>query len=196
MSAPPEAGTAVAAVRLAHGRDLPLPGYATAGSAGLDLCAAAGPLSLAPAARALIPTGFALALPAGFEAQIRPRSGLALRHGVTVLNAPGTVDSDYRGEIGVVLVNLGEAAFVVERGMRIAQLVVAPVGRIHLVEGDALPPGGRGGHGFGSTGTDAPHRAEARAVKNVAVPSPDVALPGAVRPCETVPPDREARSEP
>lgn len=163
MSARPEAGIAVAAVRLPHGRDLPLPGYATAGSAGLDLCAAAGPLSLAPAARALIPTGLALALPAGFEAQIRPRSGLALRHGVTVLNAPGTIDSDYRGEIGVVLVNLGEAAFMVERGMRIAQLVVAPVARIRLGEGDALPPGGRGGHGFGSTGTDAsaPHSREA-----------------------------------
>lgn len=155
MSAPPEAGPAIAAMRLPHGRDLPLPGYATAGSAGLDLCAAAGPLSLAPAARALIPTGVALALPAGFEAQIRPRSGIALRHGVTVLNAPGTVDSDYRGEIGVVLVNLGEAAFVVERGMRIAQLVVAPVARIRLVEDDALPPGGRGGRGFGSTGTAA-----------------------------------------
>ena len=114
-------------------------------------------------ARALIPTGLALALPAGFEAQIRPRSGLALRHGVTVLNAPGTIDSDYRGEIGVVLVNLGEAAFMVERGMRIAQLVVAPVARIRLGEGDALPPGGRGGHGSGSTGTDAsaPHSREA-----------------------------------
>lgn len=155
MSAPPETGIAVTALRLPHGRDLPLPGYATAGSAGLDLCAAAGPLSLAPAARALIPTGLALALPAGFEAQIRPRSGLALRHGVTVLNAPGTIDSDYRGEIGVVLVNLGTAAFVVERGMRIAQLVVAPVGRVRLVEGEALPPGGRSGRGFGSTGTAA-----------------------------------------
>ncbi len=160
MSAPPETGTAVAALRLPHGRDLPLPGYATAGSAGLDLCAAAGPLSLAPAARALVPTGLALALPAGFEAQIRPRSGLALRHGVTVLNAPGTIDSDYRGEIGVVLVNLGAAAFVVERGMRIAQLVVAPVSRVRLVEGEALPPGGRGGRGFGSTG--ASDRAGAR----------------------------------
>lgn len=162
MSAPPETGIAVAAMRLPHGRDLPLPGYATAGSAGLDLCAAAGPLSLAPAARALVPTGLALALPAGFEAQIRPRSGLALRHGVTVLNAPGTIDSDYRGEIGVVLVNLGAAAFVVERGMRIAQLVVAPVGRVRLVEREALPPGGRGGHGFGSTGIAAADRAEAR----------------------------------
>ncbi len=137
--------------RLPHARDLPLPDYATAGSAGLDLFAANGPLSLAPAARALVATGLALALPEGFEAQIRPRSGLALRHGVTVLNSPGTIDSDYRGEIGVVLINLGENAFVVERRMRIAQLVIAPVSRARLVESDALPQSGRGAGGFGST---------------------------------------------
>ncbi|MDE0391086.1 MAG: dUTP diphosphatase [Rhodospirillales bacterium] len=148
MSAPVE----VTVQRLAHARDLPLPRYASAGSAGLDLYAAAGPFTLAPGARALVATGLALALPEGFEGQIRPRSGLALTHGVTVLNAPGTIDSDYRGEIGVVLVNLGESPFVVERGMRIAQLVIAPVGRARLVEG-TVPPSGRGGGGFGSTGT-------------------------------------------
>ena len=147
MSAPVE----ITIARLAHGRDLPLPRYASPGSAGLDLQAAAGPLPLEPGGRALVGTGLTLALPAGFEGQIRPRSGLALDHGVTVLNSPGTVDSDYRGEIGVLLVNLGESPFVVERGMRIAQLVVAPVGRVRLVEG-ALPPSGRGAGGFGSTG--------------------------------------------
>ena len=137
--------------RLAHARDLPLPCYASAGSAGLDLHAASGPLTLAPGARALVGTGLALALPKGFEGQVRPRSGLALKHGVTVLNAPGTIDSDYRGEIGVLLVNLGERAFVVERGMRIAQLAIAPVGRARLVEGE-IDATGRGAGGFGSTG--------------------------------------------
>ena len=130
------ASVEVTVQRLAHGRDLPLPSYASTGSAGLDLYAATGPLTLAPGARALVGTGLALALPEGFEGQIRPRSGLALKHGVTVLNAPGTIDSDYRGEIGVLLVNLGESPFVVERGMRIAQLVVAPVApSAPLVEG-------------------------------------------------------------
>ena len=137
--------------RLAHARDLPLPSYASTGSAGLDLHAAAGPLTLAPGARTLVGTGIALALREGFEGQVRPRSGLALEHGVTVLNAPGTIDSDYRGEIGVLLVNLGESAFVVERGMRIAQLVIAPVARTRLVEGETGPTG-RGAGGFGSTG--------------------------------------------
>ena len=145
----------VAVQRLAHARDLPLPRYASAGSAGLDLHAASGPLTLAPGARALVATGLALALPEGFEGQIRPRSGLALKHGVTVLNAPGTIDSDYRGEIGVLLVNLGEQPFVVERGMRIAQLVIAPVCRVRLVEGK-VPPSGRGAGGFGSTGSGLP----------------------------------------
>ena len=147
MSAPVE----VTVERLAHGRDLPLPSYASAGSAGLDLSAATGPLTLAPGARVLVGTGLALALPEGLEGQIRPRSGLALKHGVTVLNAPGTIDSDYRGEIGVLLVNLGEGPFTVERGMRIAQLVIAPVVRARLVEGD-VPPSDRGAGGFGSTG--------------------------------------------
>ena len=147
MSAPVE----VTVQRLAHGCDLPLPSYASVGSAGLDLHAATGPLTLAPGARALVGTGLALALPEGFEGQIRPRSGLARDHGVTVLNAPGTIDSDYRGEIGVLLVNLGETPFVVERGMRIAQLVIAPVVRVRLVEGEVASTG-RGAGGFGSTG--------------------------------------------
>ncbi len=151
MSAPVEAPVEITVQRLAHGRDLPLPSYASTGSAGLDLYAATGPLTLAPGARALVGTGLALALPEGFEGQIRPRSGLALKHGVTVLNAPGTIDSDYRGEIGVLLVNWGDAPFVVERGMRIAQLVISSVCRARLVE-DEVPPSERGAGGFGSTG--------------------------------------------
>lgn len=139
--------------RLAHGRDLPLPAYATAGAAGLDLRAAvADDLVLAPGERALVPTGIALALPDGFEAQVRPRSGLALRHGVTQLNTPGTVDADYRGEIGVILINHGTEPFRVARGMRIAQLVVAPVARIAWRSVETLPDSARGAGGFGSTG--------------------------------------------
>lgn len=147
MNAPVE----ITVQRLAHATDLPLPSYASASSAGLDLHAATGPHDLAPGTRALVGTGLALALPEGFEGQIRPRSGLARDHGVTVLNSPGTIDGDYRGEVGVLLVNLGERTFVVERGMRIAQLVIAPVGRARLVEGE-VPPSGRGAAGFGSTG--------------------------------------------
>ena len=140
--------------RLAHGQGLDLPAYATAESAGLDLLAAVTePLIIGPGARALVPTGIVIQLPAGFEAQVRPRSGLALKHGVTVLNAPGTVDSDYRGEVGVILVNLGEAPFAVERGMRIAQLVVQPVSRVQWDERDTLETSARGEGGFGSTGT-------------------------------------------
>lgn len=139
--------------RLDHAADLPLPSYATADSAGLDLMAAvAVPTPLAPGARALIPTGLAIALPTGHEAQVRPRSGLALKHGLTLLNSPGTIDADYRGEIGVILANLGQEVFTVERGMRIAQLVVAPVSRLHWDEMAALPDSGRGAGGFGSTG--------------------------------------------
>jgi len=143
----------VALRRLPHGADLPLPAYQTAGSAGLDLSAAvAAPLVLAPGARAAVPTGIAIALPAGLEAQVRPRSGLAARHGVTVLNAPGTVDADYRGEIQVILINHGEDGFTVEHGMRIAQLVIAPVARIAWREVAALATSARGAAGFGSTG--------------------------------------------
>lgn len=147
------AAPAVSLKRLPHGTGIDLPAYATAGSAGLDLPAAVAlPVELAPGARALIPTGFALALPVGYEAQVRPRSGLALKHGLTVLNAPGTIDSDYRGELGVLLVNLGEHRFTVTRGMRIAQLVVAPTARASLVEVAELPPSARAEGGFGSTG--------------------------------------------
>ena len=143
----------VAVSVLAHGKGLPLPDYASQGAAGLDLHAAieAG-LTLAPGARALVPTGLKMALPAGFEGQVRPRSGLAVKHGVTVLNAPGTVDADYRGEVMVALVNLGTEPFEVERGMRIAQLVVAPVTRAELRQVTDLDETARGGGGFGSTG--------------------------------------------
>jgi dUTP pyrophosphatase len=138
---------------LAHGAGLPLPDYASAGAAGLDLHAAVdGELTLAPGARALVPTGLKMALPAGSEGQVRPRSGLAVKHGVTVLNAPGTVDADYRGEVMVALVNLGAEPFIVERGMRIAQLVVAPVTRAVLRQVADLGETARGGGGFGSTG--------------------------------------------
>jgi dUTP pyrophosphatase len=140
-------------VRLAHAEGLDLPAYATLGAAGLDLAAAiAEPVDLAPGARALVPTGLAIALPAGYEAQVRPRSGLALKYGVTVLNSPGTIDADYRGEIGIVLINLGNAPVRLERGMRVAQLIVAPVTRAELHERRTLPPSNRAGGGFGSTG--------------------------------------------
>jgi dUTP pyrophosphatase len=143
--------------RLAHAADLPLPQYQSALAAGLDLVAAVpadAPVTLAPGARALIPTGIALALPAGYEAQVRPRSGLAARHGVTVLNAPGTVDADYRGEIQVVLINFGSGPFVIGRGDRIAQMVIAAVQHAALVEVDTLDSTKRGQGGFGSTGTN------------------------------------------
>jgi dUTP pyrophosphatase len=139
--------------RLAHGTGLDLPAYATSVAAGLDLLAAVTEDTvLAPGARALIPTGIAIALPPGYEAQVRPRSGLALKNGVTVLNSPGTIDADYRGEIGVILVNLGQADFTVTRGLRVAQLVIAPVTTIAWRETAALPDTQRGAGGFGSTG--------------------------------------------
>jgi dUTP pyrophosphatase len=143
-------------------RDLPLPQAMSGLAAGLDLCAALrAPLELAPLARALVPTGLAIALPAGWEGQIRPRSGLALRHGVTVLNAPGTIDADYRGELQVLLVNLGAAPVTIRRGDRVAQLVVAPCARPLLRQVEALPPSARAGAGFGSTGACAPPEAGA-----------------------------------
>ncbi|MBI5120279.1 MAG: dUTP diphosphatase [Rhodospirillales bacterium] len=139
--------------RLAHGRDIPLPSYATLHAAGMDLPAAVdADLVLQPGRRAAVPTGFAIELPHGFEAQIRPRSGLALKNGVTVLNAPGTIDADYRGEVQVILVNHGSEAFTITRGMRIAQMVIAPVTRISLLETDKLENSARGTGGFGSTG--------------------------------------------
>ena len=150
-----EAGTDVQIVRLPHGADLPLPAYQSAQAAVLDLMAAVpadAPVVLAPGTRALIPTGVAIALPPGMEAQVRPRSGLAARHGVTVLNSPGTIDADYRGELQVILANLGSESFSVGRGMRIAQLVIAPVARARLREVGALDLTQRGDSGFGSTG--------------------------------------------
>ncbi len=142
--------------RLPNGDGLPLPSYQSDGAAGLDLLAAvpeAAPMTLAPNGRALVPCGIAIALPRGFEGQVRPRSGLAVRHGVTVLNTPGTIDADYRGEVMVLLVNLGTEPFAVTRGMRIAQLVVAPVARARVVEVAELDATARGSGGFGSTGS-------------------------------------------
>ena len=145
--------TSVPLQRLAHGADLPLPAYETEGAAGLDLRAALEePVVLAAGGRMLVPTGLALQLPDGFEGQVRPRSGLAVRHGVTVLNAPGTIDCDYRGEIKVPLINHGQEPFRIQRGDRITQLVIAPVTRVSLVEVPQLDATERGAGGFGSTG--------------------------------------------
>jgi dUTP pyrophosphatase len=141
-------------VRLPHGEGLPLPAYATDGAAGMDLLAAvATPLVIPPGGRALVPTGLRIALPHGFELQVRPRSGLALKNGITLPNSPGTIDEDYRGELGVIVLNAGTEPFTVERGMRIAQAVIAPVVRAAWREVDALPETARGTGGFGSTGT-------------------------------------------
>jgi len=145
----------VPVTRLPHGAGLALPEYATELSAGLDLLAAVpeeAPLVIAPGQRAAVPTGLAMALPAGFEAQVRPRSGLALKHGVTVLNTPGTIDADYRGEVKVILINHGDAAFTVSRGLRIAQMLVAPVTRVDWMPVDSVAETARGAGGFGSTG--------------------------------------------
>ncbi|MEQ9814465.1 MAG: dUTP diphosphatase [Azospirillaceae bacterium] len=145
--------TPVAVTRLAHGAGLPLPAYATDHAAGMDLLAAVeAPVTLPPGGRALVPTGLAIALPVGFEAQVRPRSGLALKQGVTVLNSPGTIDADYRGEVKVILVNLGQEPVTVERGMRIAQMVVAAHARVAWREVETLDETARGAGGFGSTG--------------------------------------------
>lgn len=144
----------VAVKRLPHNADLPLPAYESAAAAGMDLPAAVEQeLTLAPGERALVPTGLAIALPDGYEAQVRPRSGLAAQNGITVLNTPGTVDADYRGEIKVILANLGNEDFIIERGMRIAQMVIAPVVQAILQEAESLPETARGEGGFGSTGT-------------------------------------------
>jgi dUTP pyrophosphatase len=148
-------GIDIRLMRFAHGQGLPLPAYQSEHAAGLDLLAAvssAGSITIAPGARALVPTGLAIALPEGYEAQVRPRSGLAARDGLTILNSPGTIDADYRGEIQVLLVNLGSEPVVVSRGMRIAQLVIAPVVRAHIIETTSLDKTSRGSGGFGSTG--------------------------------------------
>ncbi len=143
----------VTLVRLPHAADLPLPAYATAGAAGMDLQAALlQEVVLHPGQRAAVATGLCIALPGGWEAQVRPRSGLALKNGITLLNAPGTVDADYRGEIKVILYNAGETPFTISHGMRVAQLVVAPVTRVVWQEADGLPESVRGMAGFGSTG--------------------------------------------
>ena len=147
----PSAEIAIGLKRLAHGEGLPLPSYASAGAAGLDVVAAES-LVLAPGERHPVATGFALAIPEGYEVQVRPRSGLALRHGVTCLNTPGTIDSDYRGEVKIILANLGDEAFHVVRGERIAQLVPAPVLKAAFVEEAELGATERGAGGFGSTG--------------------------------------------
>lgn len=142
----------IAVRRLEHGAGLPLPGYATSGAAGMDVVSAED-LVLAPGARHAVATGFAMAIPPGYEVQVRPRSGLALKHGITCLNTPGTIDSDYRGEVKVILANLGEAPFAIGRGDRIAQLVPAPVQQAVLEEAESLDETERGSGGFGSTGT-------------------------------------------
>ena len=139
--------------RLANGGGIDLPAYATSGAAGMDICAAnEADIVLAAGERCAVPTGFAMAIPDGFEAQIRPRSGLALKHGISVANAPGTIDSDYRGEIAVIIINLGNAPFTITRGMRIAQMVIAPVTRGQFTEVADLDDSDRGEGGFGSTG--------------------------------------------
>jgi len=141
-------------VRLPHGQGLPLPAYATEGAAGMDLLAAVmSPVVIPPGGRMLVPTGLRIAIPAGYELQVRPRSGLALKNGIVLPNSPGTIDEDYRGEVGVIVLNAGDAPFTVERGMRIAQAVIAPVTRAAWREVDALPETARGEGGFGSTGT-------------------------------------------
>lgn len=159
--------------RLEHGHDLPLPKYETADAAGLDLIAAVAagsPMTIAPGTFALVPTGLAIELPPGTEAQVRPRSGLAARHGVTVLNAPGTIDADYRGEISVILINHGQTPFEIKRGDRIAQMVLAPVTRVAFVEAKALSVTARGSGGFGSTGTGAAPSSKKPAARNAVLP--------------------------
>lgn len=145
--------TATLKLRRTGAIEVPLPAYQTPGSAGLDLCAALSePVRLGPGERRLIPTGLSFELPEGYEAQVRPRSGLALKHGITIVNSPGTIDSDYRGEVGVVLINHGQEPFVVEPLARIAQVVVAPVAQVHVLLADSLTETTRGAGGYGSTG--------------------------------------------
>jgi len=155
MTAPAPPQPTLSLIRLPHGDGIELPAYEASGAAGMDLRAAVvadAPLTLEPGKRALVPTGFVFEIPHGYEGQIRPRSGLAFKHGITCLNTPGTVDSDYRGEVKVLLVNLGEEAFVIERGMRIAQMVIAPVTQVAVREATEASETTRGAGGFGSTG--------------------------------------------
>lgn len=151
---PPNAAT-IAINKLPHAAELPLPAYATTDSAGMDLLAATDEtVVLAPGERTLVPTGIRIALPSGLEAQIRPRSGLAIKHGITCLNSPGTIDADYRGEVGVILINHGDQPFTIERGMRIAQMIIAPYVTATWNEVESLEQTGRGAGGFGSTGME------------------------------------------
>ncbi|MBT9372175.1 dUTP diphosphatase [Rhizobium sp. CSW-27] len=146
-------GPAIKLIRLPHGEGIDLPAYETRGAAGMDVRAAlTEPMTLVPGQRALVPTGFVFEIPEGFEVQVRPRSGLAFKNGITCLNTPGTIDSDYRGEVKVLLVNLGDRDFIIERGMRIAQLVVSPVVQAQVQEADGFSETARGAGGFGSTG--------------------------------------------
>lgn len=157
VSDPRSSGLTVRVERLAHAQDLPLPSYATAGAAGMDLIAAVREsLTLQPGGRTLVPTGLRIALPPGYELQVRPRSGLAFKNGIILPNSPGTIDEDYRGEVGVIMLNAGDQPFVITRGMRIAQAVVAPVERVSWDECDELDETERGTGGFGSTGTGLP----------------------------------------
>ena len=149
-----QGGPVIAVVRLPHAGDLPLPAYATEGAAGMDLLAAVmSPVVIPPGGRMLVPTGLSIAIPPGYELQVRPRSGLALKNGIVLPNSPGTIDEDYRGEVGVIVLNAGDAPFTVERGMRIAQAVIAPVVRATWAVVSELPQTARGAGGFGSTGT-------------------------------------------
>lgn len=203
MTRRPKTGVGVGVKRLPHGKGLPLPAYQSPKAAGLDLLAAIpadNALILGPGARALVPTGLVIALPEGYEGQVRPRSGLALRHGVTVLNSPGTIDADYRGEVMVLLVNLGATPFRIARGERIAQLVVAPVTHAELLVTATLSPTQRGRGGFGSTGTDAPKGiANPAKPKKKAVPSepaprqPRTPAPGSPKPVRPRPHKRAKR---
>ena len=166
MSGPPVSLT-IEVARLPHSEGIDLPSYGTEGAAGMDLRAAVPegqPLVIAPGGRALVPTGLTIAVPPGYEAQVRPRSGLALKFGITCLNSPGTIDCDYRGEVQVLLINLGSAPFVIARGERIAQLVVQRVERAKLLEVAAIVSTPRGAGGFGSTGTQTPTRTKSRRV--------------------------------
>lgn len=154
MTVQDQGGPVIAVVRLPHAEGLPLPAYATEGAAGMDLLAAVmSPVVIPPGGRMLVPTGLRIAIPPGYELQVRPRSGLALKNGIVLPNSPGTIDEDYRGEVGVIVLNAGDAPFTVERGMRIAQAVIAPVVRAAWAEVAELPQTARGAGGFGSTGT-------------------------------------------
>ena len=187
-SAGKPSATNVRVMRLPHGKDLPLPQYHSAFAAGLDLLAAIDwdqPLTLTPGARALVPTGLIFELPPGYEAQVRPRSGLALTHGVTVLNSPGTIDADYRGEVSVLLANLSGVPFEIRRGERIAQLVLAPVTRAELIEVSEVGETHRGAGGFGSTGRESPRVPSGSSAATKAKPDKSAAPAKAAKPPAT-----------